>query len=602
VNPSARRARERTSPKRARTPRPKARAARPAARFADARALDVALALVCGALALWAQRRTLDAYFSIDDLVHFERLRGLVPGTSSIWRWISNEAYMRGALGWFGANARPYHVVNWLLHGANAALLYAFVRALGGGAPGAVLAAGLFSTSRLYLPALFQAVGMGELLALTGTLGAMLLALRDGVRARVLALASFVVALLAKESVAFLPAVLLISTGRDESLRSRLARAGPLLVLGLGYFAFLYVMNSKLGGARGEAYAMGFGTNLFHNLMTYCAWVADLRSPMPDARNGIDELAWKVGLWVALGLLLIALATIRRTRLPLVGAAWFVLALGPILPLLHHSFAYYLYAPLAGLGLLLGGALDATVRNRVAAWALVMLAIVAHAWRSDQLTEIRLLLRVRGSDLALDSFLRKSEVAHHAAAGVERAITGREHVKIFVYRPPIRQHMYSATTGQEISMDQAAAAPIRKYDLVTEVLDQGRALRAIYPAIDTLVFADRWEPALKDYELFLIGEGYGLYSMGTGAEAVNKVAGLLVTNEYPEIARQLYADAIVAMPDDASLRVRYAELLEQSGDRAAATAQLEEALRRSPSDPAAMQARAMLLRMRAKSR
>jgi hypothetical protein len=598
VNTSARRAHERTTPKSARRSRSSGQSARPAARPVRSRTLDVVLCLACIALALWAQRRTLDAYFSIDDLVHFERLRGLVPGSASLWRWVSNEAYMGGALALFGADARPYHVVNWLLHGANAALLYALVRALGGGMPGAVLASGLFSTSRLYLPAMFQAVGMGELLALTGAMGATLLALRDGVRARVLALATFALGLLAKESVAFLPAVLLLTTGRNESFRARLARAGPLLGLGLGYFAFLYAMNARLGGARGEAYAMGFGPNLFHNLMTYCAWVADLRSPMPDARNGIDETAWKVGLWVALPLLAIAVASLRRTRVPLVGVTWAVLALAPILPLLHHTFAYYLYAPLAGVGMALGGAVDAWVRNRAVVWAIVVSALIAHVWRSDRLTEVRLLLRVPGSDLALDSVMRKSEVAHHAAAGVERAIRGRRNVKVLVFRPPIRQHMYSATTGKEISLEQAAASPVHKYDLVTEVLDHGRALRALYPAIDTVAFTERWSSEYKDYELFLIGEGYGLYSMGTGAEAVNKVAGLLVSNEYPELARQLYGDAIVGIPDDVSLRIRYAEILAQAGDRAAAIAQLEEGLRRSPADPAAPQARAMLARLR----
>src|SRR5207244_3535261 len=140
--------------------------------------LGAALAASAALLALWSYRAALGAFFSPDDFLMLEKARGIAPSAPSLWRAIAGPGYFALAGALFGARPLPYHVVNWLLHGANAALLYFWVRSRGGGRAAAWTAGGLFGSSRLYLSAVFPATGVGELLALGLTLGALGLAER----------------------------------------------------------------------------------------------------------------------------------------------------------------------------------------------------------------------------------------------------------------------------------------------------------------------------------------------------------------------------------------------------------------------------------------
>jgi hypothetical protein len=171
-------------------------------------------------------RHALRAYFSADDVALFEQVRGLAPQGAGPWRWLSLHLYVGSMFHAFGADPGPYHVVNWLVHGLDTGLVFAVARALGGGPLAATLAAGLFGASRLYLPALFQVATFGELAALAGACTALLLARREHLSARIGAALVFAAALLAKEVVALLPAVLLVTTGKPEPLAAR-ARDEP---------------------------------------------------------------------------------------------------------------------------------------------------------------------------------------------------------------------------------------------------------------------------------------------------------------------------------------------------------------------------------------
>ncbi|HYM80684.1 MAG TPA: tetratricopeptide repeat protein [Candidatus Limnocylindria bacterium] len=546
-------------------------------------------------MALWAHRRALGAYFSPDDLIHFERLRGLLPHTATVWRWLSNDVYMGAALARFGADPAPYHLLNWLGHGLNAALVFALARALGAGRPGAALAAGLFGASRLYLPALFQAVGLGELAALTGTILAMLLVLRDHPLARAAALPIFAAALLLKENVALLPAALLVATGRAESLTARARRFAPLLILGVAYFVVLTLGHARSGGARGDAYDVGLGINLFHNLMTYLDWSADLRRSLPDLKTVIDTNAWRVGLWVAAALVAVAVLSARRTRLPAFGLAWFGLVLLPVLPLLHHTYAYYLYAPVAGLAIGLGAAFEAALKRRPWVWLLGGALLAGYVWQSDRLTEQRMQERVPGFDFLRDPFLRKSEVVRRTATDVAGALRGRP-ASVLIYSPNLNPRFFTSGSGQEM---RAGPSTRGAYDIVREVLDHGRALMALYPELDTVAIADRWTREHERYEIFVRRAGANLVHAGRGPETMSRLAGVVIANGSPELAREMLQEAVAAYPESPRLQLQLAYLLDRTGDRAGAMARLRELVRSAPGDTIARQARIVLARLEA---
>src|SRR5258705_4398538 len=171
---------------------------------------DPVLALACAALALWTHRRALGVYFHPDDLISMEWTRGILPSPDfGLWRLLSGKVYFAAALGVFGTEPLPYHLLNALLHMASVVLLYALARRWGASMAAATLAAGLFGAARPAFSVLQQAVGVGELLALALAIGAILACERRTLAARAVAVVLFAAALLSKEAVLLLPLALL---------------------------------------------------------------------------------------------------------------------------------------------------------------------------------------------------------------------------------------------------------------------------------------------------------------------------------------------------------------------------------------------------------
>jgi hypothetical protein len=578
-------------------------------------AVDAALVLACCALALWTYRRALGGFFSPDDLIVLERIRGILPPQPvTLWRFLSGTVYFRAVLPWFGADPFPYHVVNWLLHAVNVGLLYLWVRRWGGGPLAATLAAGLFGSSRYFLTVIQQATGIGELAGMTFALAALLCSLQRSLSARIASLGLFVAALLSKESVLLLPLVLLLPRSRGEALRLRWVRAAPLLVSGLvlaGYLAASRVQASALGG---EAYATGWGMNLFHDLMTYSAWAVDLRTLVPDMAGGFSTTAWRIGLPVTFALAALAALSWRRSPAGGGGALWWLLGLVPVLPLLQHSYLAYLYVPLAGFAMTLGAGVEwgmgrwfparAAARSRSRAlpwrapamlsWVVVAAAILAHAARSGAMLDERARARVPGGDLPLDSFVRKCEVARRVADRFGRSIQG-DHVNAVFLTPYEGALAYDVRTGRRVSAESSA----RRYALTSTVLDQGRALRALYPNVDSVAFVDHWIPGYEDFDLFLLGAAGRIRPLGRGLEAQVSLATLLLSGGLYRTAREQLAVAVEQWPDDARLRLNYCAALAQTGEREAGLVQLEEILRRTPADSLAQVARQVLKQARA---
>lgn len=534
-------------------------------------ATDVLLALGCAALAIWVQRGALGVYFHPDDLISLERARGLVPAPDfGPWRLLSGRLFFSASLRVFGTDPRPYHLLNAALHAANVALLYALARRWGAPALAATLAAGLFGAARPAFSVLQQAVGIGELMALGLALSALLLAERRAPAARWLGALLLLAALLSKEGVLLLPLVLLVPRESGD-WRGRLRAAAPLLATSAAVgmaFAVGHVRERELGGA---AYAMGFGTNLFHNLMTYVAWAFNATDPFYDQPGGLSHDAWRVGVSVLVALAALAWATRRRTRLPAVGLAWAGLALAPVLPLLHHTYANYLYVPLAGLGLAAGAGLEALLPGRPAAgslrhgsgpgrvapagrWTLAAAAIaglvlVAHAATSERLLAARLARRYESLDLPFDPQLRKSEMARRAEEGLRRSSPDPPR-RIVLYQPSETSRRLNSSSGL-VRRDTTLTI---EGMLMYQVLDGGRALRALFPGLDSVAFVRRWTPDYAGFDLCANSPEGEIVDLGRGPDAHLRLGRLLLRNGYTALALDHLTLACEAYPRDPRLR------------------------------------------------
>ena len=546
-------------------------------RASTPRGLDAVLALGCALLALWVHRRAMGVYFHPDDLISLEWTRGILPSPDfGLWRLLSGKAYFAAALGVFGTDPFPYHVLNALLHMANVVLLYALARRWGASRAASTLAAGLFAAARPAFSVLQQAVGIGELLALALAIGALQASERRTTRARIAAVLLFAAALLSKEAVLLLPLALLLprepgSWNQRTAWRERWLVASPIL-LASGAAALTLVIGNVRGRAfGGEAYAMAFGADLFHNLMTYVVWSFDLRNAFFDDPGLISRSAWQVGLPILALLLALAWVVRTRTRLPVIGLAWAALTLAPVLPLTHHTYANYLYTPLAGLALALGSGVEtlialatsragvqregkgksrherSPVRPEVVTGALVVVAVLACAIASDRLLEVRVSRRLAEVDLPFDRQLRKSEMIRRAAEGLRR--TGTPH-RMVLYMPTdaswrLDQRTGHTTRDTTLKLEQM---------MMVQVLDGGRALRALSPGLDSVAFVTRWSANYADFDLCANTPAGDVVDFGSGPDAHLRLGALLIQSGKLHLAEALLLPASEAYPQDLRLR------------------------------------------------
>ena len=587
-----------------------------------ARLLLPALAL---ALAAIVQRRAIGAFFSVDDLVRLEEAAGLLPQPRTLWRLVSEVLYVKGMLALFGPRPLPFHVVSMALHLVNTGFVYRTGRKAGLPAAAALFAAAFFGTFHLFYAVLPSAVNINDVMALTFVFVALLALETPGAARAAAGVGCFAVALLSKEAVVFVPfAAALLSRSGERIAGVR--RLSPLLVVGAA-FAGIYLAFRKHGlGTGGEAYAVGFGVNLFHNLMTYGVWSVDL---VRLAGGGsFDPGAWHVGVWPVAAFALAASLSRRRRALILFGCAWWLLGLVPVLPLLAHSYGHYLYVPMAGLALAAAGSLDALTegnarratqvridvatdsapvsapagdgqrgrdtRQRVfTAAAFIVLTLVVAA-RSESLVRTRVTARLGASQFALDPFIRKMEVAQRSVASVAGKLD-RWHDSLVVFMPPGFGQGISPSTGRLAG----PTAPGIPYDVTKAVLGGGRALKLFEPRIDSVTFVSWWSPAYRNFTLFIEGEGGQLLNMGRGPVAHAGFASGLLDGGYHGPARDYLASLVKAFPRDRMIRLLFATALAQTGDPGGATAQARVVIASAPPDSIATLARNLITRLEA---
>ncbi len=328
-------------------------------------AIQIALVVLAVFVSYWP---ALHAGFVWDDemLVTKNPLLQSFSGLAEIWSGSRTADYfpLTNTVFWiehhvFGQNAAGYHAVNILLQALNALLIWAVLRRLG--IPGAWLAGLIFGIHPVHVESVAWISELKNVLSLFFALLSLLCFLEiDGKRrlsaktAYSASLFFFIMALLAKTQVVFLPVVLLLcgwwldrrpsGKAKTKDFRRQAIRIAPFflvaIVLGL---VTIWFQNRGIG--KEEILLGGFARRLVNAGMAVWWYLGKLFVPvdlMPIYPH------WKFGIpqpieWVPVIALAGLLATLwwwreRGTRGALFALACFIVALGPVLGFVRMAF------------------------------------------------------------------------------------------------------------------------------------------------------------------------------------------------------------------------------------------------------------------------
>jgi hypothetical protein len=544
----------------------------------------------------------LRTFFAQDDLIFLAQAAGLEPARVSWWRVLSGAPRWQLFHALFGVNPLPYHVVNLLFHLLNVALVYAVARRLCSGRQAAWTAATLFGASAIAFTPLHWATGFGEFLAATfALLSLWLYLIARGASAETTAgererpawlwvsAAAVLAAGLAKESTLLLPLVLVVAERRLGGMARRGTRLLPVaaagLIFALGY-ALTSTMSRHLGG---EAYALDFSPGFVaQNLLTYLRWTVALWDPVRDAFAQCAPGALPVGLAVAAGASLVLVSQGRARRHPEeVGAAWFLALLATAVPLAHHTYLYYLYAPWAGACWFAAGATSRLARHAPgvlpAALAATLAFTAVEAW------SVRAREAAMTGHFATDRTILESTLLRNAVAALDSVPLAAGTRVVFTNPAP-----------RAPSSDSSQAARILfTYDPFENALRGGRSLQVLRPGLRCLGVADTIPPGCADAEVFLYQPDGSARHLGHGSRAEAELGYFTMRTEQWALAERMFLRSL-ALGDtlpDAVFGLGILRVMQGREDEARRLA--GEGLRRWPHDPRGPAIREGLSRERA---
>ena len=452
----------------------------------------------------------LSYYFAQDDFFALARSSGLLPRLQEPWRYLSAQAYF-DLMHLLGAGATAYHWVSLGGHLACALLLYGILRRAF--APSAaILAAVFFAVHPMLFTLLYSISGIADIFALFFAL----LTLQLGRRAdswRWTAVGIYAAALLCKESVLFLPAVLALFLAWDRRPQppAGTKRPGPqphslwaavrdplvlvLIALGTAYAIYFFAarpMAYAILGTGSQAYALGLGAHLWQNGLTYLGWTVNFL--YPTVRGFTDAVDPRVFPYAFLGLALWgagALVPALRRRGWFLGGAVFVLLLLPVLPLRNHTYHYYLYGALVGAAWCVAALWDALLapratttqgnarRNRTIATALVIAVLFANGFALVRKIETQPFTH---PELRAEPVVDRARIAAQVRDGL-RAFDWPDGARLLFWSPEAR----SLSAARNPSGQPSERETYWEQNVRTAIAD-GLAVRLLHPEIHETEF------------------------------------------------------------------------------------------------------------------
>ncbi len=500
------------------------------------------LALVLLSVALYGP--ALGIFFSLDDFEFLLRADGHEPWPDDLRRLLSTRLFFGAGWSLFGENVAYYHAVQLAFHLASAWLILLLARRLRLSSAGGRVAAALFVITPVAFTSLHWISGIQDLSMAFFALLAAWLALGDGRGTAMGALVAFALAMLCKESGALLLPGLALLLPMPRGRRLLLGIAGLALAV-----AILFAGGAFTPKPSGDPYETGFGLNLLWNLLTYSAWLARPWDFFPDRSPQFQQVLALWGLPLP-GLLALAYWRVRDGRKGILrAAAIFLLLLLPVLPLLRHSYYYYLYLPLIPLWLLAGEGLSRLAAGR--RW--ILFGVIAVYALGTALLGSERRHAEMGGGLIDDPMIRYAELAETAMETMGESETDPEG-DLLILVPFLGG-------AQDLGGSVEGGVKIQ-FLPVDRALLGGRALRLFFPDIDRVQFAyefpegDRWR---RQQIWWTFGQG-NLAPLGYGEQGRHVLARLFYEKGVPDRAVQQIRALVALHPEDPNLLYDLARL------------------------------------------
>jgi tetratricopeptide (TPR) repeat protein len=541
--------------------------------------------LAIALLTLLAYLPALRAGFVWDDDHHFSANPAMTAPGGLAGLWTSHQFYypLTSTTWWamrrlFGLQPVPYHLLNILLHGLNAILLWRLARRLAIG--GAWLAGAIFALHPVFVQSVAWATELKN--CLSGLF--FLLALHAWARIDstergrpgmwyVTAMIAFLAALLSKTSTVILPFALVVMdlwrgrARRSAHARRAAARWAPFFALALA--AGLWTLGGHSQMVSGEEWALtplqrlALAARCVWFYLGKLCWPSDLTFVYPRwTVDGARPAAW-IPLLALFALVAALWALRRRGGWPaLLALAWFVASLLPVLNFFRMYYARYTFVAdhwqyLAAMGAIVWAAgsaewlsrrwrpvADARLKPALATALLILLASLT--WRQAKV--------YRDSETLWLSVLDRDPTAAIAYNNL-----GIHYVD--------RGEPAKAEAALRVGLERNPGDPELATILASVLIEQRRWSAAL----------DLLTPALE--------------RMPGDAEILNNMALSHAGLGQTERAIEEFRAALAADPYYAAIYGNYIQTLREAGRRDEARAVIEEGLRHRPGDP-------MFLRLR----
>lgn len=484
------------------------------------------LAALGSVLALIVYWRAIATYFAQDDITFLTRATEPLDWNRLV-RPLSETLAFRIEYWAFGLNPLGYHVVNLSLHLMGVVLVYMVSLSLGGRRSTAAMAAILFGASSIAFTPLHWATGVIDLLANVLLMAGTWLWIESHHRGSIWSWLGAIVgfaAMLSKETAVVWPlpiAVIEWRSGRDGVLRNILPAVAASVV-----FLLIFLSSGQTQRLDATAYERS-GSPLFliQNLSTYLRWNAALHEPIRDVLAAADPTAWRAAAPLALALGMLVWRA-RNSKLVIIGAAWWLTFLLPVLPLAHHTYLYYLYIPWAGGALAVAGLAQEFLISWPPRRALLLGVIALGLYVAIEARNIHVRQTAKRDALPVDRTMRDAVLLRHALPALREASLPRGTRVAFVNPAP--RGRFDLTTGTQTRPEDVPSRV--SYFPLEAAMRGGETLRLFTPGLDYLGFTTTIPPRWEDAECFYYEQRGWLRRWGRGQQALMRQAEVQMTS------------------------------------------------------------------------